>query len=135
MLRKHEVRAIYDQGVGAVVTAIRQLYEMIEVEDERVHKLVASATSAHLQKIEQLTNRIAKLEEELSNRARQARLTLTVKELNKQLKAARQQTQLAKEEHLAHLMKSSQNSSRPPSTDPRKRTKNLRKKSGKKVGA
>ncbi|MFN2453323.1 MAG: hypothetical protein ABR577_03805 [Pyrinomonadaceae bacterium] len=94
--------------MDTVAATIRQLYEMIEVEDERVHKLVARAASAHLQKIEQLTNRIAKLEEELSNRARQVhRLTLTVKELNKQLKAARQQTQLAKEAHLAHLMKSS----------------------------
>ncbi|MDQ3257592.1 MAG: hypothetical protein M3R15_27525 [Acidobacteriota bacterium] len=50
MLRKREIRAIYGQGIEAVETTIRQLYEMIEVEDERVHNLVASATVAHLQR-------------------------------------------------------------------------------------
>ena len=42
-----EVRAIYHQGVYAVAAAFRQLYEMIEVEDERVHRLVAAANAAH----------------------------------------------------------------------------------------
>lgn len=135
MLRKKEIRAIYDQGVEAVAAIIKQLYEMIEVEDERVHKLVVSATSAHLQKIEQLMGRIARLEDELSNRARQVhQLNLTIKGLNKQLKEARKQTHLAKEAHLAHLLKNSQNSSKPPSTDQRKRTRSLRQKSGKKAG-
>ncbi len=48
MLSKHAIRVIYDQGVEEVAATIRQLYEMIEVEDERVHRLVASATAAHL---------------------------------------------------------------------------------------
>lgn len=123
VLRKTEVRVIYDQGVEAVAATIRQLYEMIEVEDERVHRLVASATAAHLQKIEQLTGRIARLEEELSNRVQQVhQLSLTVKDLTRQLKASHQQTRLAKDAHLATVMKNSQNSSKPPSTDPRKRT-------------
>ncbi len=64
MLRKQEIQIIYEQGVEVVAATIRQLYEMIEVEDERVHKLVASATAAHLRKIEQLTGRINCLEEE-----------------------------------------------------------------------
>ena len=45
MLRKKDIRAIYDQGIEAVTTTIRHLYEMIETEDERVHELVARATS------------------------------------------------------------------------------------------
>ncbi|MBA3767353.1 MAG: hypothetical protein H0W99_10260 [Acidobacteria bacterium] len=135
MLRKHEIKTIYDQGLEAVAATIRQLYEMIQVEDERVHNLVAIATSAHLKKIEQLTARLAGLEEELSNRARRIhQLNLTIKALNKQLNEARQQTRLSREAHLAHLLKDSQNSSRPPSTDPRKRTRSLREKGGKKVG-
>lgn len=135
MLRKTEVRVIYDQGVEAVAATIRQLYELIEVEDARVHNLVTSATAAHLQKIEQLTRRIARLEEELANKVRQVHhLKLTVKELNKEFKEARKQTRLAKEAHLATVMKNSQNSSKPPSTDPRKRTRSLREQSGKKVG-
>jgi uncharacterized protein YoxC len=82
--------------VEAVTETIRQLYEMIEVEDERVHRLVASVTAAHLHRIEQLRERIARLEEELSSRVRQVhQLNLTVKDLNKQLKEARQQTRLA----------------------------------------
>jgi hypothetical protein len=48
MLRKHEIKAIHGQGVDAVAATIRQLYEMIEVEDERVQRLVASASAAHL---------------------------------------------------------------------------------------
>ena len=135
VLRKTEVRVIYDQGVEAVAATIRQLYEMIEVEDERVHRLVASATAAHLQKIEQLTGRINRLEEELSNRVRQVhQLSLTVKDLTRQLKAAHQQTRLAKDAHLATVMKNSQNSSKPPSQDPRKRTRSLREQSGKRAG-
>jgi hypothetical protein len=66
MLAMREVRAIYHQGVWAVTAAFRQLYEVIEVEDERVHWRVAAATAAHLQKIEQLTNSIRRLEEELA---------------------------------------------------------------------
>jgi len=135
VLRKTEIRVIYAQGVEAVAATIRQLYEMMEMDDERVHRLVTTATAAQLQKIEQLTGRINRLEAELSSRARQVhQLNRTVKELNKQLKEARQETRLAREAHLATVLKNSQNSSQPPSTDPRKRTKSLREKSGKKVG-
>src|SRR5438477_3076706 len=106
MLAMREVRAIYHQGVYAVADAFRRLYQMIEVEDERVQKLVAAATAAHLRKIEQLGGRIARLEEELANKVRQVhRLEQTVKELNKELKEARKQTRLAREAHLAHLLK------------------------------
>ncbi len=91
MLSHHQIRVIDDQGVEAVTATFRQLYESIEVEDERVHRLVASATAAHLHRIEQFIERIAKLEEELSNRIRQVhQLTFTAKDLNKQLKEARQ---------------------------------------------
>jgi transposase len=135
MLAMREVRAIYHQGVYAVSGAFRQLYEMIEVEDERVHRLVAAATAAHLHKIEQLTGRIAKLEDELAVKARQVhRLELTARELNKELKEARAQTRQARERHLAHLMKDSRNSSMPPSQDRRKRTRSLRESSGRKPG-
>lgn len=65
------LRVIYKQGVEAVAVTIRQLYEMIEVEDERVHRLVAAATAAHFLKIAQLTARIARLEEELAGKVRQ----------------------------------------------------------------
>lgn len=100
VFRKTEVRAIYDQGVEAVAATIRQLDEMIEVEDERMHRIVASVTAAHLQKIEQLTGRINRFEEELSNRVRQIhQLSLTVKDLTRQLKEAHQQTRLAKDAH------------------------------------
>jgi uncharacterized protein YoxC len=106
MLSHHQIRVIYDQGVEAVTATIRQLYEMIEVQDERVQRLVASAMAAHLQRTEQCSGRIAKLEEELSSRVRQVhQLNLTVKDLNKQLKEARQQTRLAREAHLATVMK------------------------------
>src|SRR5215210_6941936 len=57
MIAMREVRAIYHQGVWAVAATFRQLYEMIEGEDERVHRRVAAATAAHLQRIEQLTAR------------------------------------------------------------------------------
>jgi hypothetical protein len=135
MLAMREVRAIYHQGVYAVASTIRQLYEMIETDDERVHRLVAAATAAHLHKIEQLRGRIAKLEEELAVKARQVhRLELTAKELYKELKEARAQTRQARERHLAHLMKDSQNSSMPPSQDRRKRTRSLRERSGRKPG-
>jgi transposase len=108
---------------------------MIVVEDERVQKLIAYATSTQLKKIEQLTLRLNRLEGELSNRIGQVhQLNRTIKELNKQLRESRKQTVLARQAHLANLLKNPQNSSRPPSTDPHKRTKSLREKSGKKVG-
>jgi transposase len=44
---------------------------MIETDDERVQRLVASATVAHLQRIDQLSGRINRLEEELLSRVRQ----------------------------------------------------------------
>jgi transposase len=135
MLAMREVRAIYHQGVYAVAATIRQLYEMIETDDERVHRRVAAATAAHLHKIEQLTGRIAKLEEELAVKARQVhRLELTARELNKELKEARAQARQARERHLAHLMKDSQNSSMPPSQDRRRRTRSLRERSRRKPG-
>jgi len=124
VLRKTEIKVLYDQGVEAVAATLRQLYEMIEVEDERLHRLVTTATAAHLQKIEQLTGRIIRLEAELAGRVRQVhQLSLTVKDLTKQLREAQAQTRLAREAHLATVMKNSQNSSKPPSTDHRKRTK------------
>lgn len=135
MLAMREVRAIYHEGVYAVASTIRQLYEMIEVEDERVNRRVAAATAAHLRKIEQLTSRITRMEEELAGKVRQVhQLNLTVKELNKQLKEARRQTRQAQERHLAHLMKDSRNSSLPPSQDRRKRARSLRERSGRKPG-
>ena len=110
MMAMREVRDIYHQGVYAVAAAFRQLYEMIEVEEGRVQKLVAAATVAHLHKIEQLTGRIMKLEEELAVKARQVRrLEQTVVEVNKQLKEAHRQTRQAREAHLAHLLKDSHN--------------------------
>jgi transposase/uncharacterized coiled-coil protein SlyX len=135
MLRQHEIRTLFNKGVGAVTETIRQLYEMIETDDERVQKLVRVAISAHLQKNEQLTGRIAKLEEELSKRMRQVhQLNRTIKEINKQLNEARRETRLAREAHLASVMKNSQNSSLPPSADRHKKTSSLREKSGKHVG-
>jgi transposase len=135
MLAMREVRDLYHQGVWAVAAAFRQLYEMIEVEDERVHRLVAAANAAHLRKIEQLTARITRLEGELAGRVRQAhQLDLAVRELNKQLKEANRQTRQAQERHLAHLLKNSQNSSMPPSTDRHRRTGSLRERSGRKPG-
>ncbi len=119
----------------AVAATIRKLYEMIEVEDERVHRLVAAANAAHLQRIEQLTARIARLGEELAGKVRQVHhLNLAVRELNKQLKEARRLTRQAQERHLAHLMKDSHTSSVPPSQDRRKRTRSLRERSGRKAG-
>ena len=135
MLAIREIRAIYSEGVYAVAATIKQLYEMIEVEDERVHRLVAAANAAHLHKIEQLTARIARLENELAGKVRQVHhLNLAVRELNKQLKEARRQTRQAREAHLAHLLKNSRNSSMPPSQDRRKRTRSLRERSGRKPG-
>lgn len=135
MLTRHQIRVIYEEGVESVTQTIRQLYEMIETDDERVQRLVASATAVHLQRIEELRGRIAGLEEELASRARQIHhLNLTVKDLSKQLREARELTRLVREAHLATVMKSSQTSSLPPSRDPRKRTKSLREKSGRKPG-
>jgi transposase len=108
---------------------------MIEVEDGRVQRLVAAATVTHLHKIERLRGRVARLEEELANKVRQVRrLEAAVKELNRELKEARKQTRQAREAHLAHLLKDSRNSSMPPSTDRRKRTRSLRERSGRKPG-
>jgi transposase len=149
VLRKIDIQAIYDQGVGAVTATFTQLYKMIEVDNERVYKLVASATAAHLTKIDELTNRITRLEEELLGRKRQlhqlrrtieelnqqrSQYQLTIKDLNKQVKEAKEQARLAREAHLASVMKNSQNSSLPPSADRHKRTRSLRQKSGKKAG-
>jgi transposase len=135
MIAMREVRAIYHEGVYAVAAAFRQLYEVIEVEEERVHRRVVAATAVHLRKIELLTARIRHLEEELAGKVRQVhQLDLAVKELNKQLKEARRQTRQAQERHLAHLMKDSHNSSLPPSQDRRKRTRSLRERSGRKPG-
>lgn len=75
-----------------------------------MYKLIASATAAHLQKIEQLTGRITRLEAALSNKAQQLhQLNATIKDLTKQLKEAHKQTRLAKDAHLASVMKNSQN--------------------------
>lgn len=135
MLAMREVRDIYHQGVWAVAGAFRQLYEMIDADEERVQKLVAAATVAHLRKIELLKYRITNLEEELAAKARQVlRLELEVKELTRELKEALKQTRQAREAHLAHLMKDSHNSSMPPSADRRKRTRSLRMRSGRKQG-
>jgi transposase len=100
-----------------------------------VSRRVASATAGHLHRIAQLSERITRLEEELSSGARQIhQLDLTVKGLNKQPREARQQTRLTREAHLATVMKNSQTSNLPPSRGPRKRTKSLREKSGRKPG-
>lgn len=135
MLSHQQIRVIYDEGIEAVGATIHQLYEMIETDEERVQKLIALATSMHLKKIEQLISRINRLEEELSKRVGQLyQLNRAVRELNRQLKEAWRQTHLAREAHLATVMKNSQTSSLPPSTEPHKRTRSLREKSGKKPG-
>jgi Transposase IS66 family len=149
MLSHHQIRFVYNEGVESVAQTIRQLSEMIEVEDERLQRIIASATTAQLKKIEELTARITQLEAELLNRKRQLhrqQLTLAelnrhivqlqdqVKGLNKQLTEAREQTRIAREAHLATVMKNSQNSSRPPSSDPHKRRRSLRRRSGRRAG-
>jgi hypothetical protein len=55
MLSHHQIRVMYEEGVEVVTETIRQLYEMIETDDERVQRLVASATVAHTQRIDQLS--------------------------------------------------------------------------------
>jgi len=101
MLRKREIRRIYEQGVEAVEATINRLYEMLEEDDERVYRLVASATAAHLKKIDELAVRINRLEAEMLNGKRQIhQLQRTVKDLNPQLKEAEDQARLAKEAHL-----------------------------------
>ncbi len=108
MLKKTEIRAIYDQGVDAVAATIKQLYEMIEVEDERMHKLIGLATAVHLRKIEQLSARVIRLEEELANKAQQIHgLKHQVKDLSEQLRGAQEKTRQAREAHLASVMKNS----------------------------
>jgi hypothetical protein len=42
VLSKHAIRVIYEEGVEAVEATLRQLYEMIEVEDERVQRVAAA---------------------------------------------------------------------------------------------
>lgn len=126
---------MYAEGVEVVTETVRQLYEMIETDEERVQRLVASATAAHLRRIKELRGRINRLEAELASRVRQVpQLDLTVKDLNQQLREAREQTRQARAAHLATVMKNSQTSSLPPSTDPCKRTRSLREKSGCKPG-
>jgi transposase len=149
MLSHHQIRVIYEEGVESVAQTVRQLSQMIEVEDERLQRIIASATTAQLKKIEELTARITQLEVELLNRLRQlhrqqltiaernrhiAQLQDQVKGLNKQLTEAREQTRIAREAHLATVMKNSQNSSRPPSSDPHKRRRSLRQRSGRRAG-
>ena len=53
MLSHHQIRVIYEEGVESVAETIRQLSEMIETDDERVQRLVATATAAHLHRNEQ----------------------------------------------------------------------------------
>lgn len=149
MLSHRQIRVIYAEGVESVAQTIRQLSEMIEVEDEHLQSIIASATTAQLKKIEALTARLTHLEAELLNRQRQlhrrqltiaelnrhiAQLQDQVKGLNKQLAEAREQTRIARATHLATVMKNSQTSSLPPSTDPHKRTRSLRERSGRKPG-
>ena len=149
MLSHHQIRVIYAEGVESVAQTIRQLSEMIEVEEEHLQSIIASATAAQLKRIEALSARITHLEAELLNRQRQlhrqqltlaelnrqiAQLQDQVKALNKELKEARAQTLLAREAHLATVMKNSQTSSLPPSTDTHKRTRSLRERSGRKPG-
>jgi len=149
VLSHHQIRVIYEEGVESVTQTIRQLSEMSEVEDERLQRIIASTTTAQLKKIEELTARITQLEAELLNRLRQlhrqqltiaelnrhiAQLQDQVKGLNKQLTEAREQTRIAREAHLATVMKNSQTSSLPPSTDTHKRTRSLRERSGRKPG-
>ena len=45
MLRQEEIGVIYKEGVEAITETIRRLYEMIEVDNERLRRLIAS--SAH----------------------------------------------------------------------------------------
>src|SRR5215216_7324584 len=93
VLNQHAIRVIYEEGVEAVAATIRQLYEMVEIEDERGQRMVCSATAAHLRRIEQLSTRINGLEEELASKVRQVhQLSLMVKALNKELRQAREQT-------------------------------------------
>lgn len=135
MLSIHEIRAIHQRGVYAVAQTISDLYQMIEMDDERVQKLIRSAHATYLQKIQQLTQRNTQLETELLQQKRrlhqQAR---QLKDLSKQLREAQEKTRRAKEAHLATVMKDSQNSSKPPSTDRHKKTRSLREKSGRRPG-
>jgi transposase len=135
MLSIHEIRAIHQRGVYAVAQTISDLYEMIEMDDARVQKLIRRANATYLQKIKHLTGRINQLEGELLQQKRrlyqQAR---QIKDLSKQLREAQEQTRRAREAHLATVMKDSQNSSQPPSTDIHKKTRSLREKSGRLPG-
>ena len=58
------MRRLHAQGVEAVERTIRQLYEMIEADDARIHRLVSSATAAQLKRIDELTARITHLDNE-----------------------------------------------------------------------
>ncbi len=46
-----EVKAIYTRGVGAVFHTISDLYEMIEMEEDRVQNLIRLAAASQLRKI------------------------------------------------------------------------------------
>ncbi len=135
MLSIHETRAIHQRGVYAVAQTISDLYEMIEMDDERVQKLIRRANAVYLQQIQQLKDRNAQLETELLKQKRQFhQQARQIKDLSKQLREAQEKTRRAREAHLATVMKNSQNSSKPPSTDPHKKTRSLRVQSGRRPG-
>ena len=58
---KTEIKCIYDQVVDAVAATIKQLYELIETDAERVQKLVATATALKLSNAARITRRPAPL--------------------------------------------------------------------------
>ena len=68
MLRRSGIGCIYVHRVAAVKQTLRQLYEVLEADDDRVHHLVASATAMLLIKIDELITRSAQLEDELLGR-------------------------------------------------------------------
>lgn len=135
MLSIHEIRAIHQRGVYAVAQTISDLYEMIELDDARVQRLIRRANATYLRQIKQLTDRNTQLEAELLKQKRLVHQQAhQLKDLSKQLREAQEKTRRAKEAHLATVLKDSQNSSKPPSTDPHKKTRSLREKSGRRPG-